>query len=379
MIKNLFLVVNVDWFFLSHRLPVALAALKSGYDVTIITKDTGKKSEIESNGLKFIDFPFERSGSNPFHEIKCIFFLSRLYKSNRPDIIHHVSLKAALLGSAAAKLAGCENVVNTFSGLGYNFTDGRGGLRQKIMKRVMRWVFKSIDFHYIFQNPDDINQFLELIHDFKGNIHLIKGSGVDLNEFTFEKEISNEKVRLVLPARMLIDKGIMEFIEAARKIKEEVSGKAEFILAGDCDTINLAGITEEKLWTMIDSPYIRWVGFQKDIFRVLREANVVVLPSYREGLPKSLIEACAVGRPVITTDAPGCRECVIDGYNGYLVPVKDTDLLSQRMETLINDRKKRAAMGLNSRKLAAKKFSIENVIEKHLEIYDSLINSNIKN
>jgi glycosyltransferase involved in cell wall biosynthesis len=374
--KKIFLVVNVDWFFLSHRLPIALAALKSGYNVTVITKDTGKKSEIESNGLRFIDFPFERSGSNPFYEIKCIFSLSRLYKSNRPDIIHHVSLKAALLGSAAAKLAGCKNVVNAFSGLGYNFTDGRGGLRQKIMKRVMKRVFKSSDFHYIFQNPDDINQFPELIHDFKGNLHLIKGSGVDLNKFTFEKEISNEKVRFVLPARMLIDKGITEFIEAARKIKEEVSGKAEFILVGGCDTINLAGIAEEKLREMTDSPYIRWVGFQKDIFRVLKEADVVVLPSYREGLPKSLIEACATGRPVITTDAPGCRECVIDGYNGYLVPVKDIDLLSRRMETLINDGEKRAVMGLNSRKLAEKEFSVEKVIAKHLEIYDSLISSN---
>jgi glycosyltransferase involved in cell wall biosynthesis len=211
----------------------------------------------------------------------------------------------------------------------------------------------------------------------KEKIHLIKGSGVDLNKFTFEREIPKEKVRLILPARMLIDKGIMEFIEAARKIKEKVSEKAEFILVGDSDTINLAGITDEKLGKMMDKSYIQWIGFQKDIFQVLREADVVVLPSYREGLPKSLIESCAVGRPIITTDAPGCRECVIAGCNGYLVPVKDTDLLSQRMETLINDREKRATMGLNSRKLAEKEFSVEKVIEKHLEIYDSLINSNL--
>jgi hypothetical protein len=165
--KKIFIVVNFDRFFLSHRLPVAFAALKSGYDVTIIARDTGQKSEIESYGLGFIDFPFERSGTNPFYEIKCIFSLSRLYKSNRPDIIHHVTLKAVLLGSVAANLAGCKKVVNAMSGLGYNFTDGRDGLKQKIIKQVMKWVFKGKDFHYIFQNPDDINQFLELIHDFK--------------------------------------------------------------------------------------------------------------------------------------------------------------------------------------------------------------------
>jgi hypothetical protein len=164
---KLFIVVNVDWFFLSHRLSVALVALKAGYSVTIIAKDTGKKAEIESYGLQFIDFPFERSGSNPFHEIKCIFSLFRLYKANRPDIIHQVTLKAALLGSIACKLAGCKNVINAISGLGYNFTDGRNGFKQKMMKQIMKRVFKSKDFHYIFQNPDDINQFLELIYDFK--------------------------------------------------------------------------------------------------------------------------------------------------------------------------------------------------------------------
>jgi len=162
MFHSLFLVVNVDWFFLSHRLPIALAALKEGYSVTIVAKDTGRKEEIESCGLRFIDFPFERSGANPFHEIKCILLLSRLYRKNKPDIIHHVTLKTALLGCLAAKLAGQKDVVNAISGWGYNFVNERDGIKQKIVKQMMKMAFKSRSFHYIFQNPDDVSQFSQL-------------------------------------------------------------------------------------------------------------------------------------------------------------------------------------------------------------------------
>jgi glycosyltransferase involved in cell wall biosynthesis len=372
--KKLFIVVNVDYFLLSHRLPIALAALRQGYEVTIITKNTGKRKEIESHGLRFINLPFERSGRNPLHEIGCIRHLFKLYRKHKPDIIHHVTLKASLLGCIAAKLAKRKNVVSAISGFGYNFTNKRNGTTQKIIRTLMKLAFRSEHFHYIFQNPDDIDQFKRLRFTPDVNIHLIKGSGVDLTQFSFEPDVIKEKVSFLLPARMLIDKGIIEFMNAAKKIKDRNFLKAEFILAGACDTINLAGIPEDALETMTDLPYIRWIGYQEDMFQVIKYADVIVLPSYREGLPKSLIEACAVGRPIITTDTQGCRECVINGYNGYLIPVKDTDLLAQRMEKLINDKEMRSIMGSNSRKLAEKEFSIENVIAKHFEIYGILIN-----
>ena len=372
--KKIFLVVNVDGFFLSHRLPIALAALQQGYEVTIVSKDTGRKREIESYNLYFIDIPFERSGTNPLHEIKCIFRLFYIYCKYKPDIIHHVTLKVTLLGSIAAKMAGRQNVVNAISGFGYNFTSGRNGMKQKMIRRLMQSAFRSKCFHYILQNPDDVNQFKQSRLALDVNIHLIKGSGVDLTQFAFEPAVTKGKVSFLLPARMLIDKGIVEFIHAAKKIKDSAFLKAEFLLAGDCDTINLAGIPEDVLTAMIEPPYIRWIGFRKDMLQILKNSDVVVLPSYREGLPKSLIEACAVGRPIITTDTQGCRECVVNNYNGYLVPVKDTDLLAQRMATLLCDKEKRAEMGLNSRKFAEKEFSVEDVIEKHLEIYETLTN-----
>lgn len=372
MKKALFIVVNVDWFFLSHRLPIALAAKEKGYRVTIVSKDTGKREEIEALGLRFINVEFERSGANPLHELRCIKILYKIYKLEKPDIIHHVTLKASLLGCLAVKLSGIKRIVNAISGFGYNFTDERTGIKQRIIRTMMNMAFKSKKFHFIFQNPDDINQFMKFNFVSESQIHLIKGSGVDLNKFTYEKPISKEKVQVILPARMLYDKGIIEFIQAAKKIKDKVVDKAEFVLVGDCDTINLSGIKEEDIKREIDVPFLNWIGFKKDIFSVIKNSDIVVLPSYREGLPKSLIEACAVGRPIVTTDVEGCRECVIEGYNGYLVPAKNIETLSEKMEDLINDPEKRTRMGLNGRILAEKNFSIDSVIREHLRIYKDL-------
>lgn len=374
MKQKIFIVVNVDRFFLSHRLPVALAAKDSGLDVTILTRDTGYRKEIESYGLHFEDIPFERSGSNPLHELKCVLILQQLYHSQKPDIIHHVTLKAALLGCLAAKLAGNKNVVNALSGFGYNFTNGRnGGLKQKIIRFAMNIAFRCKDFHFILQNPDDQRYVIEQNYTFPENVHLIKGSGIDLEHFSFQEETKKDKVRVILNARILYDKGVTEFVKAAAKIKNKVVDKAEFLLVGDSDMNNLAGIPEKAIVEMTDGDYIRWIGFQKDVFNTVRMADIVVLPSYREGLPKSLIEACAIGRPVITTDTIGCRECVTDGYNGFLVPVKDIDKLAEKMELLINDKTLRADMGKHSRRLAETNFSIVSVINKHLEIYRTML------
>jgi glycosyltransferase involved in cell wall biosynthesis len=371
--KTIFFVINVDWFFLSHFLPVSLAAQKAGYKVTVVTHNTGRREEIERYGLQFIEVPFQRSGTDIRHEMKCVFLLLGLYRKMKPDIIHNITLKSSMLSSIAAKLAGQKKVENAITGFGYNFTDGRNSLKQRIIKQMMAFAFKSKTFHFIFENPDDVQMFSHLHFAAEENIHLIKGAGIDLQQFGFEEEIPKNKIQLMLPARMLKDKGVIEFIEAAKKIKDSVYAKAEFILAGDCDTVNLAGIQEKDLLKMIDYPYIQWIGFQKDMFSVFRESDIVVLPSYREGLPKSLIEAAAVGRPIITTDTVGCRECVTDGWNGYLVPVRDTQILSQKMKILIEDMEKRKQMGKNSRLLAEREFSINKVIEKHLQIYNNIL------
>ncbi|WP_201747902.1 glycosyltransferase family 4 protein [Chitinophaga vietnamensis] len=370
---KLFIVVNVDWFFLSHRLPVALAAKAAGYDVTIVTCDTGRADDIRRHGLGFIHVPFERSGTNMKHEMRCLRILYRLYKRHQPDVLHHVTIKVALYGSIAARLTRMKGIVNAISGLGYNFTGGRKGITQKVLMSMMRFGFKGGNRHFIFQNEDDVNVFksLRIVRD--EDVTLIKGSGVDLQEFTFDgKPVPNGRIKVVLPARMLRDKGVMEFINAAKLLKPELIGKAVFILAGDVDHENLAAISAQELGELTDGDYIKWIGYQKNVQALLKECDLVVLPSYREGLPKSLIEAAAVGRPIVTTDVPGCRECVVPEYNGLLVPARDEQALADAMYRLISNEGMRVAMGANSRKLAEREFGVDQVIAKTLHIYKSL-------
>lgn len=369
--RKIFYIVNVDWFFISHRLPLAVNAINEGYEVYLLTADTGKKLELESLGIHFIDIPFKRSGTNPIHELKCIYLLWRNIKDIKPDVIHNITLKAALLASLASKFAGNKNVINAISGFGYNFTDNRRGILQKIVKLLIRLVFRSSTFSFILQNPDDVNLMLKLNLVEKNRLYLIKGSGVDLNQFCFQTLPIHSKLRILFPARILVDKGICELLEAANLIKNEFQDRIEFILAGDCDKENLAVFPEAELRRHLIPNYITWLGFQKEMYSLYVNSDIVVLPSYREGLPKSLIEACAVGRPIITTDVPGCRECVIQNYNGILVPVKDTLSLANAIKELVNDFNKRIKYGKNSRLLAEKEFSIENVINKTFKIYQT--------
>jgi glycosyltransferase involved in cell wall biosynthesis len=373
---RLFFVVNVDWFFLSHRLPIAIEAINRGYEVFILTSNSGSRAEVEEHGIHFIEVPFERSGKNLFHELKCICLLTKHYIQLKPDLIHHVTLKAALLGSFAAKISRCTNVVNAISGLGYNFTDGRNGLLQKFIRFMMRRSFKSDHFYFILQNPDDIEMMKNQKFTNKNHYKLIKGSGVDLKEFEFTPPVTKDIIQILFPARILYDKGIMELIEAAKYLENDWKGKIIFILAGDCDENNKAVVREEDLKKHLIPGYIEWIGFRKDMITQYQQSDIVVLPSYREGLPKSLIEACAIGRPIITTDVPGCRECVVDGYNGRIVPVKTVIPLVNAIEELCKNKFLREKMGNNSRALADQEFSIESVIDKTFEIYDELLKRN---
>jgi glycosyltransferase involved in cell wall biosynthesis len=374
--KRIVFVVNIDWFFLSHRLPLALEAINKGYDVHLLTADSGKRAEIEGYGINFIEVPFERSGKNLLHEWKCIRMLAKHYRQLKPDIIHHVTLKAALLGSFAAKISGHINVINAISGLGYNFTDGRNGALQKFIRFIMRKSFQSNNFYFILQNPDDIEMMERQKLVPENQYKLIKGSGVDLKEFPFTPPVIKDNIQILFPARILYDKGVIELIEAAKSLEKEWKGKAIFVLAGDCDENNKAVVHEEDLKKHLIPGYIEWIGFRKDMITQYQQSDIIVLPSYREGLPKSLIEACAIGRPIITTDVPGCRECVVDGYNGRMIPVKTVVPLANAIEELCENKYLREKMGNNSRALAVQEFSIESVIDKTFEIYDEMFKKN---
>jgi glycosyltransferase involved in cell wall biosynthesis len=368
---KLFLVVNVDWFFVSHRLPIALEALKRGYDVTIFSIDTGRAEEIRSYGLRFIPLPTSRAGMNILQEIKVIMLLFKYYWTEKPDIVHHVAVKPVTYGSLVAKVLGVPKVVNALSGLGFLFINkDKNRFVHSIVNRVFKFGFKNKNLTFILQNHDDFEMIknIGVLKDYQ--IRLIKGSGVDLSSFSFTEEKNAEILNVILPARMLYDKGVVEFVEAARLLHPKYKETVAFILVGNVDMGNNAGITEEQLLAWNKEGAVQWLDYQKDIIQTLIDSHIVVLPSYREGLPKSLIEACAIGRAIVTTDVPGCREVVKEGENGFLVENKNVTALATAIEKLILDKPLRLRMGLASRKKAEEEFSLKSVIDKTFAIYE---------
>lgn len=373
--KKLFIVVNVDWFFLSHRLPVAIAAQKAGWDVTIVTADTGKLKDIEAKGLKVINLPMSRSGKNILEELGTLNFLRKLYKREKPDVVHHVGMKTILWGTLAAKFAGVNGVVNAISGLGGFFAEDNKGLMAKMMPKVLKFSHDMKNLLCIFQNNEDKGLYVKNGIINEEQARYIKGSGVDLKEFCFTPEPKEGKIRVILTARMIVEKGVFILTEAAEKLRSKYGDKAEFLIVGGIDD-HPGAITKEQLDAACDEKYIQWLGYRKDIKELLQSSHIMAFPSYyMEGLPKSLIEADAIGRPIITCNSIGCKEAVIDGYNGYLIPTKDVDALVEKLDILLSDSSLRQEMGRNARKYAEENFSIDVVIERHLIIYQELVNS----
>lgn len=375
MNKKLFIVVNVDWFFLSHRKDVALAAKETGWDVTIVTADTGKLKDIDGLGLKTINLPMSRSGMNIVQELKTLNWLRRLYKREKPAVVHHVGMKTILWGTLAAKFSRVHGVVNAISGLGGFFAEDNKGLLARVMPMVLRFSHARKNLLCIFQNDDDWDLYVKhgiIKHD-QGRF--IKGSGVNLNQFCYTPEPADGKIKVMLTARMIVEKGIFLLTEAAERLREQYEDRAEFLLVGGLDD-HPGAITREQLDKVCDGKYIKWLGYRTDIVDLLKECHIMAFPSYyMEGLPKSLIEADAIGRPIITSNSVGCKETVIDGYNGFLIQPKDVDALTEKLDLLLSDKELRVKMGKNSRKYAEEYFSIGVVKERHLAIYEELVRS----
>lgn len=371
--KKLFIVVNVDWFFLSHRKDIALAAQKAGWDVTIVTADTGKLKDIEALGLKVINLPMSRSGMNLRQELGTLHFLLKLYNRERPDVVHHVGMKTILWGTLAAKFAKVNGVVNAISGLGGFFAEDNKGMMVRVIPQVLKFSHSRKNLLCIFQNDEDKGLYVKNGIIRPEQARYIKGSGVHLDEFCYTPEPTDGKIRVILTARMIVEKGVFILTEAAEKLRPKYGDRVEFLLVGGIDD-HPGAITKEQLDAVCDGSYIQWLGYRTDVKELLQSSHIVAFPSYyMEGLPKSLIEADAIGRPVITCNSVGCKETVIDGYNGYLIPTKDVDALVEKLDVLLSDAALRQEMGRRSRKYAEEYFSIDVVIERHLKIYNELI------
>lgn len=368
-------------YFVTHRLPLALAAKEEGYDVTVICPSGPDVDEITSHGFKHIHFVFNRKGTNPIFELMTILKLSLILITTKPDLVHNLALKPVLYGTLAARLAGVKGIVNLVAGLGYSFSGNSKKQRiiQFVIKAGLFLTCRSKKVTMVVQNDDDRKV---LAHPFcigTHGVHLIRGSGVNVERFVSQprEPASSHGPRQIvvgLAARMLWDKGIGEFVAAARRLKNQTDAK--FILAGPLDPENPVGVSAEQLEAWNQEGAIQWVGEQRNMPDFYGSLDICALPSkYREGVPLSLIEAASCGLSIVATDMPGCRDICRNGLNGFLVPRGDVDSLTANLKKLINDPELRKKMGAASRVLAETEFSQETVIRQTLAIYLTYQNS----
>ena len=366
---KLLFVVTEDWYFISHRLPLALAARAAGFEVAVATRAGRQAQLIGEAGLRLIPFELSRRGGNPLREVLALW---RLYRREQPDLVHHVALKPVMFGALAAWLARVPAQVNAVAGLGWLFTSSSGIVR--LARPLLRWVLARLlnqpQSLTIVQNPDD-RAALEQAGVAATRLRLIRGAGVDVQIF-YPVVPPPAPVCVALVARMLRDKGVGEFVAAAERLTG-AGVNARFILVGEPDPANPASVPAATLRTWHGRHGVEWWGQRADMAAVLQTMHIACLPSYYgEGLPKSLLEAAACGLPIVTSDAPGCREIVREGVNGLLVPVRDVDALVVALRTLIDDPGLRLRLGEQSRLLVETAFSLEIVLEQTLAVYREL-------
>jgi glycosyltransferase involved in cell wall biosynthesis len=368
-LAKLLFVVTEDWYFISHRLPLAVAAQKEGFDVAVATRVGEYGETIRAAGIRLIPFNLSRRRGNPFREVT---ELARLYCRERPDIVHHVALKPIVYGALSAWVARVPAQVNAVAGLGWLFTSTTGMMR--LIRPAVRWTLGRLlnaqGSLTIVQNPED-RALLIRTHLPETHVRLIRGAGVDTTLFHPVPEPSGS-VCIVLAARMLWDKGVGEFVEAARLLTE-AGVKARFVLVGDPDPDNPASVSEATLRAWHGKNGVEWLKRRDNMPATFHTAHIACLPSYREGLPKVLLEAAACGLPIVTTDAPGCREIVREGDNGFLVPVRDAQALAVALRRLIDNVTLRTKMGRRAREIVLAEFSQERVIAETLAVYHELI------
>ncbi|NMT65231.1 glycosyltransferase family 4 protein [Marinobacter orientalis] len=372
MTKKLLIVVNQPAFFISHRLAVAEGARDAGYEVHIATQPGPGVEHIRSLGFRHTEIPLVRSGRGILSEIRLMLVLWRLFWKLKPDVLHLVTIKPVLYGGIAARLAPVGGVVAAISGLGFIFvsTGFTASVARKLVGLLYRLALGKKNLRVIFQNRSDRDLFLRLKAVAPSKVEIIRGSGVDLCCYSREPESETGPV-VCQASRLLWDKGVGEFVEAARILKAR-GVDVHFQLIGDVDTDNPATVSPDEVQAWQKEGVIEILGHRRDIAHLFSHAHVVVLPSYREGLPKVLVEAAACGRAVVTTNVPGCRDAIEPGVSGLLVPLRDAVSLADAIQKLVMDPELRARMGRAGRDLAERAFGIEAIVDQHLAIYRKL-------
>ena len=378
-LKILF-VVTEDWYFCSHRLPLAVAAVRAGYEVAVLTRTTDRRAAIEEAGIRVIPLRhMKRSSLNVLKELAAIAELFAIFRRERPDLVHQVALKPVLYGSLVSYLIGIRAKVNALGGLGFIFSSSR--LLARLIRPFLLWLFRFIfngkNAQLILQNDDDFSLVTTRAGVDRQRVRLIRSAGVDLEHYV-AKEIPSGVPVVMLASRMLWDKGVGEFVGSARLLHEQ-GIDARFVLVGEPDPDNPSSVALEQLQQWSDSGVVEWWGHRDDMPEVLSQAWVVCLPSYYgEGVPKVLIEAMACARAVVTTDMPGCRDVVRSGNNGLLVKPRDVDDLASALKTLLLDRMRCKELGITGRQIAEDEYALSRVVKETLAVYKELLPARAK-
>jgi glycosyltransferase involved in cell wall biosynthesis len=370
---KLLFVVTEDWYFHSHRLGLARAARDAGFEPVLATRCGRHVDEIRSSGIRVLPLDVPRNGKSPMGELRAVHALYRIYRSERPDIVHHVALKPVVYGSLAAAMAGVPAVVNAVAGLGHAFTsrDATARILRLPLSAALRGALNRYGSRTIVQNPDDRRFLVERLGVAEERVMLIRGAGVDLARFAPVAEPAGP-VLVICAARMLRGKGIEDFVAAAGRLRRE-GMPARFAIVGGPDPGNPGSISRSRLEAWHRSGDVEWWGHRDDMPSVLASAHVICLPSYYgEGVPKVLLEAAACARPIVTTDVPGCREVVSHGENGLLLPPRDVTALGEALGLLIMDPRRRAEMGACGRARAETLFDERQVTSETLRVYAQL-------
>lgn len=375
--KKILLVANTGWYLYNFRLPLARRLREEGFEVILVSPYDSYVERILAEGFEYRQLrQLSRRGINPVKEVVALFELVRLYLREKPRAVHHFTIKCVLYGTIAAKLTGVKSAVNAVTGLGHIFLGNSPATR--VIRPVVRWLYRRIlnarRGHVVFQNPDDLETFISANLVSPDKTVIIRSSGVCLNKFSPRPggpDLPADHIPTVLfVGRILAEKGIHDYIEAARIVKSEL--EVCFQVAGAPDPGNPSSIPAQLVEEWRLEGAVDLLGHVEKIDEVIALSDLVVLPSYREGTPRVLLEAAAMGKPLVATDVPGCREVVKDGYNGRLVPARDPGKLAQAIIGLLTDREESRRMGDNGRRLIENEFSVDKVVQATMQVYDRL-------
>ncbi len=366
-----------DGYLYNFRLDLACFLRENGAVVVMMSPPGEYGAQIETAGFRWISLPMERRSLNPFSEVRLLRYICSIYKKEQPDVVHNFTIKSVIYGALAAQAAGIQNRIHAVTGLGHVFISQslRARILRPLVKGLLRQALLGKGSRLILQNPDDRSLFFQhkLVHPER--IHLIRGSGVDTERFAPVRRRrahkGRGKFRVLLAARLLWEKGIREYVEAAELLAHR-SDELEFLLAGAADPGNPSAVPEQDIRRWQESGRLTVLGHVENMQQLMSEVDLMVLPSWREGTPRGLLEAASMALPIITTDAPGCREIVENGKNGFLVPIGDAVALAEKIEYLLENPEICLRFGTAGREKVCKEFDQEIVFRQTWEVYCSL-------